>query len=164
MIKAIETLYKGYRFRSRLEARWAVFFDRLGLTWQYEPEGFELVTGRYLPDFLVEGVWVEVKPTRDSDLSKPRALAAAGKQVVVCIGDPSDKAQLAFLPDHFLPAGRSHANAAWFTNIQKYRPVFWAYSEFDPGDHVDIFVCDEVPLAAISARSARFEHGEQPTL
>ena len=26
-IKAIETYYKGYRFRSRLEARWAVFFD-----------------------------------------------------------------------------------------------------------------------------------------
>jgi hypothetical protein len=28
-IKAIETSYKGYRFRSRLEARWAVFFDAL---------------------------------------------------------------------------------------------------------------------------------------
>lgn len=26
-IKAIDTYYKGYRFRSRLEARWAVFFD-----------------------------------------------------------------------------------------------------------------------------------------
>ena len=29
MIKAIETVYNGYRFRSRLEARWAVFFDAL---------------------------------------------------------------------------------------------------------------------------------------
>ncbi len=38
--KAIETLYKGYRFRSRLEARWAVFFDALGLKWEYEKEGF----------------------------------------------------------------------------------------------------------------------------
>ncbi|MCB6994492.1 hypothetical protein LI177_13475 [bacterium 210820-DFI.6.37] len=26
-LKAIQTEYKGYRFRSRLEARWAVFFD-----------------------------------------------------------------------------------------------------------------------------------------
>jgi hypothetical protein len=59
-IKAIETSYKGYRFRSRLEARWAVFFDALGWEWDYEPEGFELeiATGdgelkhaRYLPDF-----------------------------------------------------------------------------------------------------------------
>jgi hypothetical protein len=26
-IQAIETVYRGHRFRSRLEARWAVFFD-----------------------------------------------------------------------------------------------------------------------------------------
>ena len=37
-----ETKYKGYRFRSRLEARWAVFFDALGLKWLYEPEPFDL--------------------------------------------------------------------------------------------------------------------------
>ena len=55
MIKAIETIYKGYRFRSRLEARWAVFFDALKLPWEYEPEGFEFEGGlRYLPDFRVE--------------------------------------------------------------------------------------------------------------
>ena len=52
--KAIETKYKGYRFRSRLEARWAVFFDALGLDWEYEIEGYKLPDGRYyLPDFLV---------------------------------------------------------------------------------------------------------------
>ena len=44
-IKAIETVYKGYKFRSRLEARWAVFFDALGVEWEYEPEGFELGGG-----------------------------------------------------------------------------------------------------------------------
>lgn len=42
MAKAIQTVYKGYKFRSRLEARWAVFFDALGITWQYEKEGYEL--------------------------------------------------------------------------------------------------------------------------
>ena len=36
-IKPIETIYKGYRFRSRLEARWAVFFDALGIEYEYEP-------------------------------------------------------------------------------------------------------------------------------
>ena len=63
MIKAIETRYKGYRFRSRLEARWAVFFDALGLDWEYEPEGFDLgEAGWYLPDFLIGGeVFIEVK-------------------------------------------------------------------------------------------------------
>lgn len=54
MIKPIETKYKGYRFRSRLEARWAVFFDALGLTWDYEREGYDLgAAGWYLPDFCV---------------------------------------------------------------------------------------------------------------
>lgn len=35
---AIDTHYKGYRFRSRLEARWAIFFDRIQLPYLYEPE------------------------------------------------------------------------------------------------------------------------------
>lgn len=70
-MKAIETHYAGCRFRSRLEARWAVFFDHLGIEWQYEPEGLSvshrltLDEGRfpYLPDFWLPalGVWAEVK-------------------------------------------------------------------------------------------------------
>lgn len=56
-IKPIETEYKGYLFRSRLEARWAVFFDAIGAKWEYEPEGYELEDGtRYLPDFLVHDI------------------------------------------------------------------------------------------------------------
>lgn len=71
-IKAIQTRYKGYHFRSRLEARWAVFFDSIGLRWEYEQEGFEVDSGggstwRYLPDFklLDLGCWVEVKGSLD---------------------------------------------------------------------------------------------------
>lgn len=65
-IKAIETHYKGYRMRSRLEARWAVFFDALGEPFEYEKEGFELGDGvRYLPDFWLprQRAWVEIKPS-----------------------------------------------------------------------------------------------------
>lgn len=63
MIKAIETTYAGCRFRSRLEARWAVFFDHLEIAWEYEPQGYESDAGRYLPDFWLpdERIWVEVK-------------------------------------------------------------------------------------------------------
>lgn len=65
--RAIETVYKGYKFRSRLEARWAVFFEALGLDWTYEPEGFDLGGVWYLPDFKVKtpqgaDIWYEVKP------------------------------------------------------------------------------------------------------
>jgi hypothetical protein len=67
-IRPIETLYAGHRFRSRLEARWAVFFQAAGIKYDYEPEGFILSSGeRYLPDFLLhlpgQALWVEVKPT-----------------------------------------------------------------------------------------------------
>lgn len=62
-IGAIQTEYAGYLFRSRLEARWAVFFDTLGFKWSYESEGFEGGGARYLPDFYLQdiGCWVEVK-------------------------------------------------------------------------------------------------------
>jgi hypothetical protein len=63
-IKAIETNYKGYKFRSRLEARWAVFFDAAEIKWEYEPEGYVTSKGDcYLPDFYLpeENLFVEVK-------------------------------------------------------------------------------------------------------
>lgn len=64
MIKAIETRFRGRLFRSRLEARWAVFFEALGLPWIYEGEGFRLSTRDYLPDFWLprQKAWVEIKP------------------------------------------------------------------------------------------------------
>ena len=80
-IKAIETRYKGYRFRSRLEARWAVFFDALGIDWEYEKEGYDLgAAGWYLPDFWLpdnHGCFFEVKATEpiDAEREKCRQLA-----------------------------------------------------------------------------------------
>lgn len=41
MIKPIETYYNGYRFRCRIEARWAVFFNKMGIEYRYEQEGIK---------------------------------------------------------------------------------------------------------------------------
>jgi hypothetical protein len=64
-IAAIETRYAGCRFRSRLEARWAVFFDHLGIKWEYEPQGYLVGPDKrpYLPDFRLPelGSFVEAK-------------------------------------------------------------------------------------------------------
>ncbi len=64
-INPIETEHRGYRFRSRLEARWAVAFDHLGVEWKYETQGYHVGHDArpYLPDFWlpVLGIWVEVK-------------------------------------------------------------------------------------------------------
>ena len=46
---AIPTMYAGVQFRSRLEARYAAYFDLLEWDWQYEP--FDL--NGYIPDFYV---------------------------------------------------------------------------------------------------------------
>lgn len=82
MIKAIETKYKGYRFRSRLEARWAVFFDELGLPWEYEKEGFNYNGIYYLPDFYFPTlkIWAEVKPEKftKEEFIKVAALEGGG--------------------------------------------------------------------------------------
>jgi len=79
-IKAIPTFYKGINFRSRLEARWAVIFDRLGIDWYYETEGYDIqlddgISIRYLPDFTLYGgsircpktLFVEVKGNMTPD-------------------------------------------------------------------------------------------------
>ena len=74
-VRAIETSYMGCRFRSRLEARWAVFFDTLGWDWEYERQGYKI--GCYendeiawLPDFEIttpigQHFYVEVKGDRN---------------------------------------------------------------------------------------------------
>lgn len=58
---AITTLFDGIEFRSRLEARWASFFRRIGWEFTYEPFDGD----GYIPDFLIHGaapLLVEVKP------------------------------------------------------------------------------------------------------
>lgn len=97
MIHAIETRYRGCRFRSRLEARWAVFFDTLGLQWEYEPEGFHLHCGPYLPDFFIPewDAYVEVKGHFERGYEKADACFRlywlshdTGKQAVLLVGSP----------------------------------------------------------------------------
>jgi len=95
-IKAIETSYAGCRFRSRLEARWAVFFDTLDIKWQYEPEGFELPSGRYLPDFRLQKqrLWFEVKgpePTQDEHLRAAELARMTGWATLIAAGDIGGK-------------------------------------------------------------------------
>lgn len=81
-IAAIETKYNGFTFRSRLEARWAVFFDTMRIDWIYEHEGYETPDGRYVPDFWLpnvymrdeknKGVYFEVKPESYEGVLHPK--------------------------------------------------------------------------------------------
>jgi hypothetical protein len=93
-LTAIPTTYNGFRCRSRLEARWLLFLDELGIAYNYEPEGFRLPNGLcYLPDLWFPQIhfWGEVKPgtLTTEETAKACGLAASsGHPVLLLIGPP----------------------------------------------------------------------------
>lgn len=89
---ATETYYKGILFRSRIEARWAVFFDALSIPWLYEPEQyrFDLLNKQvnYLPDFWLpnQRIFIEIKgPEPTSEEQTKAMLLASGTRHSVYI-------------------------------------------------------------------------------
>lgn len=153
--RAIETVYKGYKFRSRLEARWAVFFETAGYTrWIYEDEGYQLESGWYLPDFRIADLktgktlmYLEVKPgpkpdvyllNTSNEVAKVRELSQLMRcPVDIVFGDPyevvRDPSAGIFSAWHWSPLAKA---------------------------------CEQSPRRAMHsadmARQARFEHGAKP--
>ena len=146
MLKAIETRYKGYRFRSRLEARWAVFFDNLGLKWEYEPEGFETSLGPYLPDFFIAenhhyGPYVEIKgrePTTEEIKKLEEVCLALGSYGLLLWGEIGATRHIEI-----------HKEYGVDPCPNKLPDLFPFYGRGNWG------------LATVAARGARFEHGER---
>lgn len=111
-IKPIETVYNGYKFRSRLEARWAVFFDVVGFWYEYELEGFRTKNGLcYLPDFYLpdENMYVEVKAPR-------KGVWKEINKIVPFIGNGIET--LLILPN--IPSANRHS---WHYPVAYYHPV-----------------------------------------
>jgi hypothetical protein len=168
--KAIETFYAGCRFRSRLEARWAVFLDELKIAWEYEPEGFNLgAVGRYLPDFFFPqvGMYGEVKPegqnrrkvqVPEQAIQKARALAIATNCPVIFLdGMPRDTNYWAAFPWIDLPGEWGWEDVV-LTEINQYHLSegrFYACTGGVPLVHDWKFGVKAHP-AVVAARSARF--------
>jgi hypothetical protein len=102
-IVPIPTKYNGYTFRSRLEARWAVFFDIIGVKYEYEKQVYNLPSGMYLPDFYLpditarrtirKGVWLEIKPTEPTDEEGLKCNELAGITQIpyyIFVGEPGE--------------------------------------------------------------------------
>lgn len=166
-IAAIPTTFNGIIYRSRLEARYAVFFQKLGIPYEYEPEGFYVPTKcgnkAYLPDFLILGdCYIEIKPSSfDPDASdnldyiemlKSFAFQLHHKgHIGLFIGPPAPKPFIIF--------------ERWDDEILKREYSFnkqrlWidpCYDQDWVGD------CASMVIPSEMANSAKFEHGKNGT-
>ncbi|NJO82415.1 MAG: hypothetical protein HC828_06055 [Blastochloris sp.] len=175
---AIPTTYQGYRFRSRIEARWAVFFDALGIRWVYEPEGWNL------PPYAFDKVeWIRAQSKHTRDLNTLKLLHKTAD-------DLSNMANswLRYLPDFYLKDCNAWAEVKPKGTIDGYdkmvrlvcqsnkqmlvlRELDESVLVLSPLDvqrnlvTIDAFdFCVPGTLIAqanAAARSAQFEHGEQ---
>ena len=189
MIAAIETVYNGYRFRSRLEARWAVFFDALGIKYEYEKEGFSLASGPYLPDFWLPAYecWVEIKGNIPTERERRLAEELRDLNYPVCLfyGLPGEYYGMAFMHDVTDSSGGASEShwVRWcicldcgivYPTVRRdgdrdrsiitatwetVAPVLW-----DHDTRRRDYAHPRIQAAFTAAKQARFEHGETPTL
>jgi hypothetical protein len=182
-VKPIETRYKGYRFRSRLEARWAVFFDSLPFpeSWEYEIEGFNLRGTLYLPDFYLPrfDCFIEVKgrtPTAEDIYKAEKLRDVVGKAIAIFQGLPSDNGGRLYAYDiNESSGGPSDWEVVLGNDLDAYlvfgvldrRAVgrgFYADEAFQnqlPVITSDFIPCVATDMAADAAKAARFEFHER---
>lgn len=180
-IKALDTELWGYKFRSRLEARWAVFFDRMGIEWQYELQGFMLPSGPYLPDFFLPqwGLWFEVKGKSADEEERQRCkeLSYSEFPVLLAEGEIGTKPLTLFALYLDYHSGGESEWPAWIFKSglfieerlsdgeTKIVNAFWSNLKCEV--HESTWKHDLSPWrfsagAIQAARSARFEHGQAP--
>lgn len=126
LIAPKRVLWAGYCFRSRLEARWALFLEYLKIDYVYEPRTFHLPNGhKYTPDFYLpyRKVWFEIKPTYPTEEERERAQLLAKESSI--------KGHRVFLiyGSAYPPFIRKHYEGAkaieFMENGQQIEPMAW---------------------------------------
>jgi len=179
-IQAIQTEYKGYRFRSRLEARWAVFFDALGIDWEYEKEGYVVGGEPYLPDFYLPGVnggcFIEIKGSEPSERERNLAAWLADQcscQVFIFFGkipDVSDgghifetQSAIAYIADAYTDYEYMFCVCPSCGKIGiEFNGRGARVCRHTDNDKHYAYAHPRLISAYKAARAARFEHGEKP--
>lgn len=183
-IKSIETAYNGYRFRSRLEARWAVFFGALGVKYEYEPEGYQTKAGRYLPDFRIKccglrgsadeepfSLYVEVKgEMTKNDAEKIKEFGKEKPILIVhripdegCATDSSNCESYERINGFdIFPFNYAYIDGDYFAAYPAATEDGRFYLFGDDSNYIDKEDEKRVEAAYAKARQARFEHGESP--
>lgn len=136
-IKAIPTTYNGTRFRSRLEARWAAFFDMCHWRWSYEPQDFN----GYIPDFslrLRTPVLVEVKPVQWDESDSDEQILSDARTKIIRSGI---KGELLLLGSHITCASE-HMRASPHHRIGALMDIDPETDEASPWSPAFGFLCD----------------------
>ena len=150
---AIPTRYKGIQFRSRLEAKWAAFFDLLGWRWEYEPS---TPFSQWIPDFVLlphEGsrVYVEVKPKKQFLEAIEKVERSSCEEPVLVLADGPDGFHASvgryFLGWYFQKGETSRA----IVTICSPRGHHFCDPALDRPHHV----CDEVDQPKVMRRTRR---------
>ena len=145
-LKPIDTFYNGFLFRSRLEARWAVFMDCLKVDYRYEAEGYDLDGVFYLPDFWLpkQKCFLEIKPddpTREEYDKASRLAERSGFTVFIMRGQIQ-------MPD-------VHTSELWYGNES------WAHAIVPGGSDEHYLWCECAQCGAIGiefdGRSGRID-------
>mgnify|MGYP003640735598 CR=1 FL=1 len=163
MIKPKPTEYDGHLFRSRLEARWAVFFNEMKWKYHYELEDIRVEHKgeilRYLPDFYViiedddhkaydQKAFIEVKGPRMTEVDEIKVLGAGkhfkeeGLGAVVYVFQDIPTVQELKENDGMMVVNMAYVN---IDDIFSLVPIYLSY--------------DGIPAACDKARKAQFEHG-----
>jgi hypothetical protein len=178
-MQALETFYNHNRYRSRLEAKWAVYFDRVGVKYQYEPAGFNIGEKCYLPDFYLPefDAYIEVKPEsgdREQVFKDMVAMIETGvSKIGNCLavfGDP--------LNHKLMAVGRIDDNQPWKDDFCNQTAIAFDFTDGEKllSTTFNLSAAEKVsvklkttPKALIDnykeklyARCVRFEHGEKP--
>ena len=137
----MDSLGEGYLFRSRLEARWAVFFDAMGIEWEYEPEGIVLSDGtNYLPDFYLPHFHCYFEVKRRSIKGTPEEERVISKisngeytdswAGMICFGDPMDDDLYIFCQEMDDGGGGSYENPVTIGfHPETHEPYLFAYND-----------------------------------
>ena len=176
-MKAIRTEWNGYEFRSRLEARWAVVFTALRISYEYEPEGYRLDDGAcYLPDFLLHDIvgigdlYVEVKG-RMTEADRHKIEQFSRHKPIYVVGDiPYTNTIKACwnqgIHDASLKSKTDHFFSFKYVDGRDIPAYIGIYNNGKAGlfdVNTAAYAHEWVMNAAfMAAKSAHFEHGERP--
>lgn len=151
-IQAIETSYRGRYFRSRLEARWAVFLDVLNIEWVHEPDSYSTRAGWYLPDFqIVNGrdyIFIEIKPYYPNSTEQAKCFGLAehfnSKYIFFCCGLPG--------AENILCVDAAPEQDAYILSHQHDKYAFWRWFMFEIYDRD----CQDTEIIMAHHKAATF--------